>query len=66
MEDFEFVRRLRQRGRIEVSRASVTTSARRWLELGLWRNTAINQLMVLAYFFGAPLSRLARWYQRNR
>ncbi len=62
LEDFEFVRRLRHHGRIEVAPAPIITSARRWMRLGIWRTTMINQVVTIAYFLGVPLSRLARWY----
>lgn len=66
MEDFEFARRLRRRGRIELVSVPVSTSARRWSRLGIWRTTITNQVVVGAYFLGVPLSRLARWYYKNR
>jgi rSAM/selenodomain-associated transferase 2 len=63
MEDFEFVRSLRRRGRIAVLNLAVTTSARRWQRLGLLRTTTINQLIVAAYLIGVDPERLARWYR---
>jgi len=63
MEDFEFVRQLRRRGRIAVLEQAVTTSARRWQRLGLIRTTTINQLIVAAYLLGVDPERLARWYR---
>jgi rSAM/selenodomain-associated transferase 2 len=63
MEDFAFMRRLRSRGRIGITRAAVTTSARRYEEYGFWRTTLINQLMILAYLGGISPARLARWYR---
>ena len=63
MEDFEFVRQLRRRGRIAVLDQAVTTSARRWQRLGLIRTTAINQLIVAAYLLGVDTGRLANWYR---
>ena len=63
MEDYEFIRRLRRRGRITISRASTTVSARRWERLGVWRTTWVNKLMVLCYRLGVPVERLARFYR---
>jgi rSAM/selenodomain-associated transferase 2 len=63
MEDFEFIRRLRRRGRIAIVPRAVTTSARRWQRLGLIRTTVTNQLIIAAYLFGVDPGRLARWYR---
>ena len=62
MEDFEFVRRLRHRGRIRIASLPVTTSGRRWQKLGPWRTTWINQRVVLGYYLGVSPERLAVWY----
>ena len=61
MEDFELVRRLRRHGRIEIAPAAVVTSARRWLERGVWRTTLINQLCIAAYYAGVSPQRIAAW-----
>jgi rSAM/selenodomain-associated transferase 2/rSAM/selenodomain-associated transferase 1 len=66
MEDFEFMRRLRRHGRIVISHLPVVTSARRWRELGVFRTTAINQLMIAGYYAGVRPERLARLYRRLR
>ncbi|MBD2577453.1 TIGR04283 family arsenosugar biosynthesis glycosyltransferase [Oscillatoria sp. FACHB-1406] len=63
MEDFEFVRRLKRRGKIAIASLPVTTSARRWLKLGVVKTTALNQLIILAYFLGIPPDRLRSWYR---
>jgi len=63
MEDFELVRRLRKRGRIELLELSVQTSARRWQRLGVLRTTLLNQLVILGYFLGVAPARLAGWYR---
>ena len=65
MEDFEFVRRLRRRGRIWIASLPVTTSGRRWQELGPWRTTWINQRVILGYCLGVSPKRLAAWYERR-
>jgi len=66
MEDYEFVRRLRRRGRVEISRAPVDVSARRWLCLGVWKTTWVNKLMILGHRLGVPADRLARIYAVSR
>jgi rSAM/selenodomain-associated transferase 2/rSAM/selenodomain-associated transferase 1 len=65
MEDFELVRRLRRRGRIVIAPVPVLSSARRWESLGIVRTTAINYAIPLAYYLGAPPSKLARWYHKE-
>ena len=64
MEDFELIRRLRRRGRIVLAPVSITTSTRRWKNLGPWQTTIINQALIMAYCLGIPPSRIARWYNR--
>lgn len=63
MADYEFVKRLRKRGRIQISRLPVVISAERWARLGVLRVTALNQLVILAYHLGASPGRLSRWYR---
>lgn len=63
MDDFELVRRLRRFGRIAILPFPVTTSARRWLALGPWRTTWINQKVIAGYRLGVPAERLAQWYR---
>jgi hypothetical protein len=65
MEDYELIRRLKKRGRIYTAPLSALTSARRWEELGVWRTTILNQIIVLAYYLGISPCTLARWYRRS-
>ena len=65
MEDFELIRRLQRRGRIEILAAPVVTSARRWLQRGVWQTTLLNQAIVIAYLVGVSPIRLANWYHRR-
>lgn len=64
MEDFEFVRRLRRWGQIAIIPVPVITSARRWLRLGVWQTTLINQGAIIAYLLGVSPQQIARWYHR--
>src|SRR5439155_22157306 len=66
MEDYEMVRRLRRRGRIVTVRKAAFTSSRRWKQLGLFRTTLINRLIIIGYCFGLSPSRLLRLYRRHR
>jgi len=65
MEDFEFVRRLRDRGQIQILPLSLTTSDRRWRKLGPFSTTLINQKVILGYHLGISPDRLALWYGRR-
>jgi hypothetical protein len=62
MEDFTLVRRLQSLGRVHIAAAPIQTSARRWLQLGVMRTMATNQLLVLGYSIGVPAATLKRWY----
>lgn len=66
MEDFEFVRRLRRKGQILIVNASVTTSARRWLNLGIFNTWLLNQTILAGYYLGVPPQRLSCWYRRKK
>ena len=65
MDDYEFVRRLNRQGKVRTVNEHVTTSARRWQRVGVWRNTLLNQVCVAAYHLGVPAARIAGFY-RNR
>ena len=64
MEDFVFMRRVKKKGRVVIAPVAVTTSSRRWKELGILKATLINQIVLLAYFLGSDHKRLARWYRK--
>jgi glycosyltransferase involved in cell wall biosynthesis len=66
MEDFELIRRLSRMGRVVTVPQRVTTSARRWVNMGVLRTTVLNQLIVVSYLLGASPRRLARWYRGGR
>jgi hypothetical protein len=63
MEDFELVRKLRKRGKIEILPCDAVTSARRWKTVGPWKTTFINLCVILGYYLGIAPERLAQWYQ---
>ena len=65
MEDVEIVRRLRRRGKVALAPVAVITSARRWQMVGVWRNTLLNQLLLMGFFAGLSPERLSRWYRRR-
>lgn len=66
MEDFELVRRLKKRGKIETLSIPVRTSGRRWQNYGILKTTLINQLVIMAYYLGIPPYTIAQLYHRNR
>lgn len=62
MEDFELIKRLKRIGKIAIVPDSVVTSARRWQKLGVWRTTAINQIVIIGYYLGVSPLRLRNLY----
>jgi len=62
MEDVEFVRRLRQAGKLYHSLQPVLTSARRWERDGWWRRSAKNVTLQALFFAGVAPEWLANWY----
>jgi rSAM/selenodomain-associated transferase 2/rSAM/selenodomain-associated transferase 1 len=62
MEDFELCRRLRQYGQIHITTSHIRTSARRWMKLGFWRTSLINQMCIAGFCLGVSTERLAAWY----
>lgn len=65
-EDYFLVRALKEKGRIALADAHVTTSGRRWAKEGLLRTTWINQVVLAGFAMGIPLSTLAAIYGRQR
>ena len=65
MEDFELICNLKRRGSIVTLPTPVVTSARRWLEMGVWQTTLINQVILTAYFLGISPIRIRNWYGRK-
>ena len=61
MEDYALVRSLRKSGRVVMVDHPVRTSARRWLDHGVWRTTLRNQLYILAYILGVDATRIDSW-----
>ena len=66
MEDYELIRRLRQKGRIVTLNQSVKTSPRRWLRFGILKTWLINQIIIFAYHLGVSPQRLSYWYHREK
>ncbi|UCE54812.1 MAG: TIGR04283 family arsenosugar biosynthesis glycosyltransferase [Desulfobacterales bacterium] len=66
MEDFELIRRLRRKGKIVILNEALKTSPRRWLNMGIFKTWLINQIIIIAYHFGASPESLAHWYRREK
>jgi rSAM/selenodomain-associated transferase 2 len=65
MEDVDFIRRLRRRGRLAHAGVPALTSARRWERDGWLRRTVDNAMLVALFLAGHPPERLARRYYRG-
>lgn len=66
MEDFELIRRLRRTGKILIIPVPVMTSARRWLQKGIFYTTLLNQIVIIAYFLGVSPQRIRSWYRQEK
>ncbi|MDZ8109524.1 MAG: TIGR04283 family arsenosugar biosynthesis glycosyltransferase [Nostoc sp. DedQUE12a] len=66
MEDFELMRRLKAKGRIAIISTPVVTSARRWLQKGVFKTTLVNQIVIIAYFLGVSPAQIRRWYRGEK
>lgn len=66
MEDFELIRRLKSLGNIALISAPVVTSARRWLQKGVFSTTFLNQIVIIAYLLGVSPQRIRSWYRREK
>lgn len=65
MEDLEMSRILRRRGRLVVLPTTVTASARRLVDRGVWRMTGLMQLLKLQYLLGVDPERIRQRYERS-
>src|SRR4029077_17670088 len=65
MEDVEFFRRLRRRGRVICSQKRILASPRRYETIGPVRLTLAYGLITVLYISGIPLSKLASIYERT-
>ena len=66
MEDVDFVRRLKQEGRLSLARRRAFTSPRRWERHGLLGATVRNWGVLALYAAGVAPARLARMYGTPR
>lgn len=66
LEDLDFMRRLKRRGRIAVLPRPVITSDRRYAQRGVWRTVGSNWLIWAKFLLGAPPEELAKRYRDVR
>ena len=64
LEDVDLVQALKRRGRLALLPLPAVTSARRYLERGVFRTVARNTLVLLAFALGLDRARVAAWYRR--
>ncbi len=62
LEDLALVRNLKRHGRVVIRPEAVVTAARRWQQRGMVAQTLRNQLILIGFFLGVSLDRLAGWY----
>lgn len=62
MEDYDMARRMRRRERPVILPMRVTTSGRRFLELGVLATAVTNWRIVVAWHFGVPPDELRKLY----
>jgi uncharacterized protein len=63
LEDVEIQRRLKRHGRLAITREAAATSGRRWQARGVWSTLWLNQRIMLGYYLGVSVERLARRYR---
>ncbi len=66
MEDLEFSRRLKKRGKIIQLKGRIVTSSRRFEELGVMKAVLLMQRLKLQYFLGASPDKLQYFYKNVR
>lgn len=64
MEDVDFISRLKELNPIVILDKKAITSERRWIQKGLVRTAAMNQLIMLLYKLGVSPEALFRLYYR--
>jgi len=62
MEDVDFIRRIRKKGKVLLLNAGVSTSARQWQKKGIMKTTIRNLFFLSLYYAGVSPQRLYRLY----
>jgi len=63
LEDVALVSKIRKKGRLVILPSRVTTSARRYEALGVFRTWLMNQLVYAGYFLKVPLATVSLLYR---
>lgn len=63
-EDYDIIKKIRKKGSFKIIKKAVTTSARKYLENGIYKMQGIFYLMYFLYRFGYSQSRLVSIYKR--
>jgi glycosyltransferase involved in cell wall biosynthesis len=66
MEDIEFSRRLRRRGRLALLDPPLWSSPRRFRRLGNLRASVLNGVFIMLFLSGVCPNKIHRWYYRTR
>lgn len=64
LEDYELARRMKTARRTRILPLTVTTSARRFVQKGVWRTALTNWRIIWMYAHGADVEELAKMYRR--
>lgn len=65
MEDAEFFRKLRRRGRTAIISSRLISSPRRYEQIGPWRLSLTYGVIAMLYFLRVPIAILAAIYRRT-
>jgi len=63
-EDYQIIKQLKKKGRFTIIKKPVVTSARKYLENGIYKMQGIFYLMYFLYKLGMPQHRLVSTYKR--
>ena len=63
MEDMEFCKDLKTLGKIVILPQRINTSARRWMEEGIYKNMVRNWMLQIAWKWGASPEFLSKFYR---
>lgn len=63
MEDIDFILRLRRIGKVSVTKKTLLTSPRRWLDEGIAYCSIRNSVLISLYLLGVPPAKLARYFK---